>query len=408
MIRAGDFTHHYTNTLGGADGQALSGFAVDTGSTASLIKCDELTQADNFWDDALFIGKTGTYVGGIFGHVRAYTSGGPSEFTLSTALAGAPTAGDTFNLVIAKGSDYRASDEVPGLSVTGLTGSRGIAITCAGYMNGTGTGTLRYTYTGATDKTISWKGPDDANFGEAVQAHGQTAITVYSEDEDKYLRLAITSGSLYGSSYDDTLTLAQPDRRLIPDTEAYQSETGITRYVALWFKNDNGGANVAHEVKRWVEPRVDASTTLNGAWNGSDATLTLTSGASFPTRSFWLYNSTIDDCCYVKYRSGNTCYVTARGVGTLRGKTAGTWANGNTVSCWADVDIAMPTLVADALPADLTALTYVTPTAVDHADVLDYGDMDDGDIAAVVVRETVLDSVYPVDDVLTSLRVRFW
>ena len=403
MIRAGDLYYYYPNALGSSDGQALTAFQVESGSTATVINSDSL-EINDYWVDAIFEGlsDSGTgYVEGQWNHVK-YFANLNGEITLATSLPGIPNVGATFYLIhMGKNSSYRSSHIIPGLSMTDLVNITNTELTYASFTNGTGDGEVSYTASGTI---FQWKAPGDI-LGAGVDTTGNGEYTLYSADDSKYIRINITDwSSLPGTDQTDTVTLTQPTARVIPNTEAYQSQTGLIRYVAVFFKNENLSDDM-NEFHCWVEPRLVASTTTTTTCDTSAGILGLTDGSSFPARSFWLYNSDDDDCRYVRYRSGNNLYFSDAG-GGLRSKTAQTWLSGVNVQVWADVDISLPTLVSDHLPVSLSGLTYSTPLTYD--DGLDYGTFSAGTINAVVMRETILDTVYPIDSILTQLKTKWW
>jgi hypothetical protein len=399
MINASSIVLYYPNSLGSADGQALTTFNLAAGSTTKLLNSDA-TQANDYWNDALVLGLTGTNLENQWNHVKAYsnTSG---AVTLATALPGTPTMPGTFHLIhMGKNSAYRSSYEIPGLTATTPTNVTGVTIDYASFTNEVGSGTL--TYTNST-KTLQWTAPSDV-IGGGVSVTGDGVQTLFSADDSKYIKIDVTYLSLPGTNQSDTIALTQPVARVIPNTEAFQSETGIVRYIAVFFKNESL-ADSMNELKSWVDPRVTASTTSTTTLATTAAILGVTDASSYPARSFWIYNSTLDDCRYVKYRSGNNLYCAAAGAG-LRGKTSTSWAIGNTVVVWTDVDVTLPTLTSNHLPADITALTYTSPMTYDTG--LDFGTFTAGSLGAVIMRETILDVVYPVDSVISKLKFKFW
>lgn len=403
MILAGDLKYYYPNALGSADGQALTAFSVQAGSTDTIINSDSL-EANDYWNDAIFEGLTdsGTdYVAGQWNHVK-YFANTDGEITLASSLPGIPNTGATFYLIhMGKDEAYRSSHIIPGLSTTDLVNITNTELSYASFTNGEGTGQLAFT---TATKTFQWKAPGDI-LGAGIDTTGNGEYTLYSADDSKYMRINITNwASLPGTDQTDDVVLSQPLARVIPNTEAFQSETGIIRYIAVFFKNENTSDDM-HEMKWWVEPRVDATTTTTSTCATTASVLTVTDASSFPARSFWLYNSTDDDCRYIRYRSGNSLYTADAG-GGLRGKTAQSWSSGVTVQVWADVDIAKPTLVSDHLPASLSGLTYYTP--LDYDNGLDYATFTASSIGAIIMRETILDVVYPIDSILTSLRSKWW
>lgn len=403
MIRAGDLVYYYPNALGSADGQALTAFSVEAGSTDKVINSDALDTND-FWNDAIFEGlsDSGTgYVEGQWNHVKSFANTN-GEITLANRLPGTPNIGATFYLIhMGKDGAYRSSHKIPGLSTTDLVNITNTDLEYVSFTNGEGTGQIAYT---AASNTFQWKAPGDI-LGAGVDTTGNGEYTLYSADDSKYARINITNwGALPGTDQTDNITLEQPVGRVIPNTEAYQSEVGITRYIAIFFKNENVSDDM-NELRWWVEPRVVAATTTTTSCDTLATVLGLTDGSSFPARSFWLYNMDIDDVRYVRYRSGNQLY-TADASGGLRGKTAQVWSSGANVQVWADVDIAMPTLVSNHLPSPLSSLTYSTPLVYD--DGLDFSTFSAGSLGAVVMRETVLDVVYPIDSILTQLKSKWW
>jgi len=399
MIRSGDLKYYYPNALGTSDGQALTAFNAQAGSDERTVNSNSL-EADDYWNDAIFEGLTGTNVANQWNHVKDFANAS-GAVTLATVLPGSPVLPATFHLIhMGKGGMYRSSNPIPGLSATTPTNITGADINYASFTNGLGTGTLSYTNSG---NIFQWGAPGDA-LGAGVAVTGDGEQTLYSADDTKYLRVDVTFASLPGTDQSDSITLSQPNGRVIPNTEAFQSETGITRYIAIFIRNENLVDDM-HEMHAWLEPRVSAATTTASACTIAADILTLTDASSMPERSFWLYNSDLDDCRYVRYRSGNDLY-TADATGGLRDKTAQAWGIGENVICWADVDITLPTLVSDALPADLTVLTYSTPLTYD--DGLDYTTFAANSLGAIIMRETVLDVVYPIDSILTQLKYKWW
>jgi len=398
-IRSGDLKYYYPNALGTADGQALTAFNVQAGSTARIVNSNSL-EADDYWNDAIFEGLTGTNVVDQWNHVRDFANAS-GAITLANELPGTPVMPATFYLIhMGKNGMYRSSHPVPGLAYTDPSNVTGVDIIYASFTNGEGDGTLEYTNSG---DILQWKAPSDV-LGAGVAVTGDGEQTLYSADDSKYIRVDVTFASLPGTDQSDTITLTQPIGRVIPNTEAVQSEVGITRYIAIFFKNESSVDDM-HEMKAWVEPRVSASTTVTSGIGTSAGWLTVADASGMPARSFWILNSTLNDCRYVRYRSGNDLYCSACGAG-LRGKTGQTWVATNVVSVWADVDLNKPTLVGNALPADLSALTYTTPLTYD--DGLDYGTFAASSLGAIIMRETVLDTVYPIDSILTQLKFKWW
>ena len=403
MIRSGDLECYYGNALGTSDGQALTSFSVTQVTDAKTFRCNSL-EADDFWYDAIFYGITGTNVADQWNHVKDNTNvgGTANDIELSVNLPGNPSIGNTFKLIHpGKNNMYRSTEVIPGMSHTDPVNVTGVDIRYVSFTNGTGNGTLSYTSSG---QLLQWKAPGDV-LGAGVAASATTTMTLYSGDDSKYVRVYIDNlGNLPGSDASDTnIALTQPVARVIPNTEAYQSETGITRYIVVFFKNINS-TDTMNELKCWVDNRVDATTTTTSGLVIESSSFTVNDASSMPARSFWLLNTTRDDTRYVRYRSGNTLYTSAA-TGGLRGKTAVAWSAGDNVGVWTDVDVAEGTLSGDKLGV-LSGYSYTSPTAYD--DGIDYSNFAAGDMGAVVLREVVLDTVYPIESVVSNLHFKWW
>lgn len=402
MIRASDLKYYYPNALGTSDGQALTAYEVTYVADSKTFRCDS-DQADDFWNDAIFYGVTGVNVADQWNHIKTSTLNGiENDLVLATNLPGNPTITDTFKIIhTGKNNAYRSTEEVPGFLHTDPVNVTGVDITYVSYTNGLGDGTISYTSSG---QILQWAAPGDI-LGAGVAASAAVDMTLYSADDSKWIRVYVTNlGNLpVGDETDTDITLTQPNIRVIPNTEAYQSEVGITRYIGLFIKNENL-VDQMNEIKAWIDPRVDASTTTTSGVTTDAGYFTVTDATSFPAQSFWLINLTRDDCRYIRYRSGNTLYASGAGVG-LRGKSAVAWSAGDDISIWTDVDIAIGTLTSDHLGV-LSGYTYSSPTAYD--DGLDYGNLVASDINAICLREVVIDTVYPIDSILTQLHFKWW
>lgn len=403
MIRSGDLECFYGNALGTSDGQALTSFSVTQVTDAKTFRCDSL-EADDFWDDAIFYGVTGTNVSDQWNHVKSNTNvgGTANDLVLAIGLPGNPSIGNTFKLIHPGKNDmYRSNEAIPGMTHTDPTNVTGVDITYVSFTNGTGDGTLSYTSSG---QLLQWGAPGDV-LGAGVACSATTPMTLYSGDDSKFIRVYIDNlGNLpVSNAVDSDITLSQPTARVIPNTEAYQSETGITRYIAVFFKNNNS-TDTMNELKAWVDRRANVNTTSTSGLVIENSSFTVTDASSMPARSFWLLNTTRDDCRYVRYRSGNTLYTSAA-TGGLRGKTAVAWTAGDNISVWTDVDIAEGTLTSNHL-GTLSSYSYSSPTAYD--DGIDYSNFAPSDLGAVVLREVVLDTVYPIESVISNLHFKWW
>ncbi len=330
MLTARDLKMYYPKHDGSADGQALTALQVDTGSTAAEIICDELAGADDTYNDSILLGQTGTNLAGIAAHVKDYAAA-TTAITLARALAGAPTAGDTFYLIPTGAGCYRSAHEIPGLASTTLSTLTGCAVGHVSPLCGPGVAYVRYD---ADDDTLELKAPGDANYGAAVDVSGgDGTYTLFSGDEDKCLDMTVTAASLPGSDTTDSVTLSRAEGQLFPHVEGYQSQPGLVRFRGFFLGNANP-TDTGHEVRGYLEPRVAAVAATTADVLDDGTAFTVSDGSGLPSRSFWLWNSDDSDYRYIKYRSGNTLYPAAVTWGKLAFDAGGTTpiAVGDTVT----------------------------------------------------------------------------
>jgi len=391
MINASDIQFYTPKFDGAADGEALTDFAVEGGSTTTKLVSSTLTQADGFFADCIVLMSTGEYA-----HIDDSTQTG-TFLTLYRPLSVAPTG--TFQIIplssVAEGV-YRSSDRIYGLTSTSLMA--GIDSSYLPHINGIGTGAVKWTQAAAE---MQFKAPGDSVYGAAVEITGDGVFVVYGAQDvtgglDRYIELTITLASLPGIDTETPITVTRAESALLPSTEADQSSVGIVRYVLIPIKN-NSATDATRLFNAVAVARADAATTMDGAWNGSDSSLTLTDATGFPSASFWVYNSTKSDCAYIKYRSGNDLYPEAR-AGTLRGLSGVPWVDADAIEVWSDVDVALAEPTADVYPADFSTLTYAGSEGN-----INIGIVAIGGITGVVIRETVTDKVYPLDDLLSQV-----
>lgn len=409
--RAGDLKLYYPNCLGTSDGQAITAFTTEYGTSTTQLVCTDIDQADDYWNDAVVKGlgiAPGYTTGDLidqWNHVKDFANTG-GIVTLATALPVNPGAGEDFYLIhMGKAESYRSSLAIPGLTATDPSDVTGIDIDFVSYSNGEGVGRISYTN---SSTEMAWQAPSGV-LGASVPITGiaGSEYTLYSSDDTKFIRISRNADALPTSDELENITLTQPTARVIPNTDAFQSESTFIRYIAIFIKNEHATDGM-NELKAYLSPRVTASTTASADFAHTDeAVLSLTDATDFPSASFWVYNSTKDDCRYVKYRSGNSLYCVAYQAGYHRGKTAQNWSSGDTIQVWTDVDLAVPTLTGNKLPASLSGLTYSAPMSYSAATEVDNPLAASG-IAAVVLRETMLDTLYPVSDVVTQLQLKWW
>jgi len=391
MIKAHDLQFYISKFDGTADGQALTDFAVEAGSSLTRLVNSALNDADDFFTDSIIEMSTGEY-----SHVEDSDQAG-TYLDLFRNLSASPSG--TFNIIpvgLAANTNYRSSNRIAGLVST--TFMAGVDDYYVAHLNGTGEAYLSWD---AGLSEMSYKSPDDANYGAGVEITGDGIYYIYGEPTTsgsvvKYIELDITLGDLPAVNTVDTLTITRLEAVTLPNNEGSQSASGIVRYILLPFKNNNA-LDLAGKVTARTVIQSEADSTLSGTWGNTNTPFIIADATGFPTASFWVLNSTQDDCAYIKYRSGNTLYPSER-VGVLRGKTALGWVDGDTISVWSGIDIAIAEQVAGLYPADLSALSF-------DADEVIIGDVAADSIGGVCVRETVLDTVYPIDNLISQVNL---
>ena len=391
MIYAHDLQFYISKFDGSADGEALTDFAVVAGSTVDKLINTGLTEADDYFNDSIVHMSTGEY-----SHVENSDQSG-TYLDLFRSLSATPAG--TFNVIpvgTAANSNYRSSERIPGLVSTSFMA--GIDSYYVAHINGTGQAYLSWDE-GLSE--MSFKAPGDTVYGAGVEISGDGTYYIYGQPSssgsvDKYIEITVTDLSLPAVDTIDSLTITRTEAVTLPNTAGEQSAVGIVRYILLPFKN-NSSTDIARRVSASPSLAVVADSNVDGAWDNSITPFDIDDATGFPTASFWVLNETTDDCAYIRYRSGNTLYPSAR-TGVLRGKTASAWADDDVIRTWSDVDIALAAPVADLFPADLSSLSF---TSGDENLVI--GNMAIGDIYGVCVRETVLDTVYPIDNLLSQV-----
>jgi len=395
MINAHDIQFYQSKFNAAADNESLTSFPVEAGSTTTKLVSATLTQAEDYFLDCIVLMDTGE-----FAHVSGSNQSG-TYLDLYRALSVAPTGNfKIIPLSLVANSNYRSSERITGLVSTSMMA--GVDSYYLPHVNGVGAGGLYWT-AGSTE--MQYKAPGDASYGAPTVVSGDGTYNVYADQDsngelNRYIEISVNSLSLPVGNTESILTVTRTESALIPATEADQSAAGIVRYMLVPVKNVS-----ATDAARFFEVTAlavqVADSTMDGAWNGSDSTFALVDGTGFPTASFWVYNSTKDDCAYIKYRSGVTLYPVAR-TGALRDLTSVPWVNTDVIEVWSDIDIAIATPVATVYPADLTALAYVGSESFASA-----GTIAIGGLTGFCIRETVIDKVYPIENLLSQVKIEW-
>jgi len=227
-----------------------------------------------------------------------------------------------------------------------------------------------------------------------------TGGVIFAENAQSYLRINVVAASLPVSDATEIVTLTCPEAVFTPDFEGYETADGTggkARYRLEVLRNEDP-IDTMVDLSVYTAKPAGATTTIT-----SSLSLTPTAGeftidnpANWPTNSFWVKNSTRNDCRYIKYRSGTTLYTIDAGTG-LRGFTAVNWEQGDNVEVLADVDIAVETPDGSGVfssPVDETTppagLTFSDKASVN--DSIYIGDLAPGEMVGVWRRETIVDN----------------
>lgn len=393
-----------------ADGQDSPLLACAPGSGVDALANAALNQADGFWTGAIGRFETDTptpELRGIYFHVRDFVSA-EGKLLIAQPLPVEPaTAGtlDAFRLFL--GGNYRSNVQIPGLKATGLLNVTGVNIVNAATLSGEGDGVFTYDQSA---QSLSWQAPGDANPGPVVVVATDGTYTLYSESLNKWLKITAVAAELPTGSQADTITLTAQARQVLPDWEGHEtSGPGKTRYHLVVIKNAGTGAML--NTRAYVAADIPGTpSTLVDTIGTAACMAKIASAADWPVRSFWAFNATKNDLRYVKYRSGNTLYVTDAGAG-LRGKTAMPWTPGDAVSVYPEIDIGLDAPLAGRFenPANEetapTGVAFAAPIA--YASGLPIGTLATNGLNGIWIRETVLAGHHPREDFSNLLFVEW-
>jgi len=388
-----------------ADGNVLTQYTVDS-AAARTITDAALTESDDYWAGAIgwFDGDTLTpQLQGCFFHVRSFDAT-TDTLTLSRDLPAVPQAGDTFRLVI--GGNRRSSQETfslmaagyqPELQPVAMANITGVTVTKASGLLGEGDITLHYDAT--LDELYLKKAGEE--YGVGLNVSGDiTDGVLFAENAQSYLRVNVTAASLPISNATEIVTLTCPEAVFTPDFEGYETADGAggkARYRLEVLRNEDP-VDTMVDLSVYTAKPAGAATTITSSLTltPSAGEFTIDNPANWPTNSFWVKNTTRNDCRYIKYRSGTTLYTIDVGTG-LRGFTAVNWEQGDNVEVLADVDIAVETPDGSGVfssPVDETTpptgLTFADKASVN--DSIYIGDLAPGEMVGVWRRETIVDS----------------
>lgn len=301
-----------------AESQPLTENTADAGGTVQTIVDSALTEAEDYWAGAIgwFAGDTTTAaLRGQFFHVQSFAAA-TDTLTLSRELPAAPVAGDTYYLAL--GGKFRSTNEAFGMLVGGElpelativgTNITGLTIKKASALLGEETLSVFYEY--ATDLLYIKMGSEAYGVGVDVSVDKTDGI-VFAADGQAFLQFDTVATSLPGSDKTDTWSLTYSERTFTPDYEGYETDnafSGKTRYRLESIVNTDPADGMVGVAVYIGKPSGTASTIAAGSGIDLSADdLDVDDASDWPTRSFWIRNTTINDCRYVKYRSGNKLY----------------------------------------------------------------------------------------------------
>ena len=393
-----------------ADGNDLTEQTADAGGSVTTIVDAALVEADDYWNGAVgwFEGDTTTAaLRSARFHVKDFTAASYplvlATLTLSNDLPGVPVASDTYRLAL--GGSYRSSMELRGMYVGGslpeektVSGSNITGLTVKKASAGLGAGTLTVFFDfSASELFIKM----DGSYGVALDVSGNlTDAIVFTDDGESYLQVDIVAASLPGTDKTDTWTLSYPKRTFSPDVEGYEGSVGKTRYRLVVVKNTDATDIMTALDVYPAKPSGSATTIAAGeSLTTAAGSFDVASASGWPTRSFWIKNTTVNDCRYVIYRSGNTLNCAAGVVypDRTRGFTAAAWAATNAIEIMPDVDLGLdaPAIYPASGQFESPASETIAPAGVtlsnyNSASKLTVGNLGAGEIYGIWQSEVIM------------------
>jgi len=315
----------YASKQVAADSDPLPTYTADAACTRTVIKDAALVEANDYWNGAVGY-CTGNVTAGLAGevfHVQDFAGG---ELTLSKPTSVALAAGDTFKLIL--GGGFGSSQEVFGMAVGGVlpevaavVGTNVTGLTINKVSPRCGAGTLSLFFDQSESLLYAKMGAEA--FGVGVTTAGNpTEAVVFTADASAWVRFTIVTASLPVGDQTDTFTTSFPTGTMTPDYEGYEtaeSANGKSRYRLEVARNVDGAAGVMVGLNVNIDKPTGTATTVAGGGSlGTGAgSLALTDASDWPTRGYWIRNTTKTDCRPVNYRSGNTAVCMAVNWGTL-------------------------------------------------------------------------------------------
>jgi hypothetical protein len=167
---------------------------------------------------------------------------------------------------------------------------------------------------------------DAQNYGIGLDVSADvTDGIIYAEDGLSWIQVDVMAFSLPVGDQTDTFTMSYPETTLTPDYEGYETNNGVggkTRYRLESIKNTDTLDSMIDLFVYVSKPSGVALTIKSGESLGlTEGNLEMNNAESWPGKGFWIKNivanAGVGDCRYVKYRSGNTLYVSGVDWATL-------------------------------------------------------------------------------------------
>lgn len=295
------------------DGDPIVTNTADAGGSITELVDAAIVSADGAYDGAIifFRGDTTTVaLQGHFEHVRTWLNS-TKTFTFAKDLPAIPVAGDTYSIIF--GGNKRSDQQAFGLEgggvqpeLAGIVGTNVTGVTLTQFSGLLGEGVLTVDFTFATSqlKIKMDSDPFGLTFTVTGDANDQY---LFADGGEAYLRFDVVQASLPGSDQSDTHTLTIPVQTLTPDYEGYETlsdDNGKTRYRLEVIQNDSGSDSMLTTKVFSSVFDTDTTTIDTGTATTAKSTFDVQFGLTWPSKAFWLYNVTKDDCRYVLLKSG--------------------------------------------------------------------------------------------------------
>ncbi len=156
--------------------------------------------------------------------------------------------------------------------------------------NGIGDGTLTYTH---SSTSLTWV-PNNGGAGTAVDVvtDGDGTYVIQGSSDGGFIDCTIVGASLPTSNTTVTVTIAEDMNEIYDDVTKDESDSGVTRYRCIYYKNNSSDAKKA--AKLWISSNTDGADTISIALdaaglNATAATIadenTAPAGATFTAPS---------------------------------------------------------------------------------------------------------------------------